>query len=348
MKAHNNRSLPEDMVWRSASFILLLLLQLTSALMPAHPNFTEWESVHQLRRRLNITWNYEPVHLSHEHCRHLSEEECRLEDEGLGDAKLHRNGRHLSPSTGVMRVLVLLIKFPEYDESVMGPLPTVEYFEKLLNGNGQSDVVPVGSLKEYFRFGSLGKYRVQFDIRGWFEAESNERVYAGGNYGLNGQVKMQNVFYSAMDEVDKSGIDYFDGYINEWGLFNHLVALHSGIPAELGPLPCIKAQPVDRIWSQGSASSQTGYMTRDYYQVNGYALTSALGQPVCDGTKLVSVPPAGLGIVAHEYLHGTCCKALMSMSGTALSRMRSIVRRSCNQLLTERPLFIFLMQQALA
>ena len=289
------------------AFVMVLwppLVPLTSALMPPHPNFTEWESVHQMRQRLDITWNYEPVHLSHEHCRNLTEDSCRIEDEGLGDAKLHRRGRHLSPSTGTVRVLVLLMKFPEYDENVMGPLPPVEYYEEMFNGNGRSSELPVGSLKEYLRFSSLGKYRVQFDVRGWFEADSTEGTYAAGNYGLNGQIAMQKIFYSAMDEVDRSDIDYLDGYITEWGLFNHLVALHTGISAELGPRSCIKAKPADRIWSQGSASSQTGYMTRDYYQVNGYALTSALGEPVCDGSKIVSIPPAGLGIVTHEYLHG--------------------------------------------
>lgn len=202
----------------------LVLLQMTVALMPPHPNFTDWESVHQMRHRLNITWNYEPIHLSHEHCRHLTEEECRLEDEGLGDAKLHRNGRHLSPSTGIMRILVLLIKFPEYDENVMGPLPSLDYYEDLFNGNGRSSSIPIGSLKEYFRYSSLGKYRVQFDIRGWFEADSTEASYARGNYGLLGQIEMQKLFYSAMDEVDRSNIDWWDGYINEWGLINHVRA----------------------------------------------------------------------------------------------------------------------------
>jgi len=282
----------------------LVLIQMTSALMPPHPNFTEWESVHQVRRRQNVTWNYEPLHLSHEHCRFLTEEECRLEDEGLGDAKLHRNGRHLSPSTGIMRILVLLIKFPEYDESVMGPLPSLDYFEELLNGNGRSGAIPIGSLKEYFRYSSLGKYRVQFDIRGWFEADSPEAYFAGGNYGLLGQIEMQKVFYSAMAEVDRSDIDWFDGYITEWGLINHMIVLHSGIAAELGDRDCFKSKAADRIWSQGSASSQTGYMTRDYYQVNGYAMASAFNEPVCEGNKIASVQPAGLGVIAHEYLHG--------------------------------------------
>lgn len=83
-----------------------------------------------------------------------------------------------------------------------------------------------------------------------------------------------------------------------------MVVLHTGIPAEFGNRDCFRSKAADRIWSQGSASSQTGYMTKDYYQVNGYALASAFQEPVCEGNKIVSVPPAGLGVIVHEYLHG--------------------------------------------
>jgi len=94
-----------------------------------------------------------------------------------------------------------------------------------------------------------------------------------------------------MDEIDASGIDWFDGYINEWGLLNHVVVIHSGYAAEYGNKPCI-APAQNRIWSQGSASSQTGWLSRDYFQVNGYAVASAFGQPKCDGDS----PSAGMGV----------------------------------------------------
>jgi hypothetical protein len=37
--------------------------------------------------------------------------------------------------------------------------------------------------------------------------------------------------------------------------------------------------------------------------VSGIAFASALGNPVCDGDKLAPPEPAGMGIIAHEYLH---------------------------------------------
>lgn len=128
------------------------------ALAPPHPDWTDFESVHQMHRRLGISYGYAPQHLSHEYCRYMTEADCQKEDETLADAKAERNGRRLSPSVGeALRVLVLLIRFPNHSDR---KLPSREYFEELFNGS-PSDVNPVGSISEYLRFSSLGKYRVQ-------------------------------------------------------------------------------------------------------------------------------------------------------------------------------------------
>lgn len=276
---------------------LLVLLKPAVAVAPPHPSWKDWESVHQMRKRLNITYNYKPEHVQEEHCRYLTEEQCREDDEGLGHAAAGRHGRHLSPSVGNrLRILVVLLRFKDHVDRV---LPPREYFEEMFNGNTGntlSNVNPVGSVKEYFRYSSLGKYRVQFDVRDWHTAPNTEAFYAQGVSGLVGQVKLQEMFYTAMDEIEASGIDWFDGYINAWGLLNHVVVIHSGYAAEHGPRPCLQSEPPqNRIWSQGSASSQTGWLSRDYFQVNGYAVGSAFGIPKCNGDT-TSAPNAGMGV----------------------------------------------------
>ena len=290
---------------RTMCYLVLCLLmgQATiHSLAPPHPRFTEWEPVHKMRRRLNITYNYDPIHLTHEHCRYLSEEECRLEDEGLGHAKLGLHGRHLSPSVGQeFRVLVVLVRFSNH---VGRDLPTREYIDKLFNENGTSDVNPIGSLKEYFRFASLGKYRVQFDVRDWHTAPNTEAFYSQGQSGLIGSVKIQEMFYAAMDAAEAAGIDWFDGYINDWGLLNHLVVIHSGYPAEDGALSCLSSEPPqNRIWSQGAASAPEGWLSKDFYQVNGFAIGSAFVFPSCS-TGSIKADFLKLGVIQHEYLHG--------------------------------------------
>jgi M6 family metalloprotease-like protein len=287
-----------------ASYILLLLFvaDVTHSLAPPHPSFQEWESVHTMRGRLNITYNYDPIHLPNEHCRFLSEEECRKEDEGIGHAKQGKHGRQLSPSVGQnFRVLVVLVRFSDH---VARTLPTREYIDELFNMDGTSTINPIGSLKEYLRYASLGKYRVQFDVRDWHTAPNTEAFYSMGQYGLVGNVPIQQMFYSAMDAAQAAGVDWLDGYINEWGLINHLVVIHSGYPAEDGPLACLSNEPPqNRIWSQGTASSPEGWLSPDYYQVNGYAIGSAFVTPSCNGNT-IKANFLGLGVIQHEYLHG--------------------------------------------
>jgi hypothetical protein len=248
--------------------ICCFIAKVTHSLAPPSSAFTEWESVHKMRRGLNIPYTYDPIHITPEHCRFLTEKECRDEDEGIGHAKLGLHGRHLSPSVGQdFRILVILVRFSNH---VGRDLPTRDRIDELFNGNGTSDINPVGSVKEYLRYASLGNYRVQFDVRDWHTAPDTEAFYSQGEYGLVGNVKIQQLFYSAMDAAQASGVDWLDGYINDWGLLNHLVVIHSGYPAEDGPLACLSNEPPqNRIWSQGTASAPEGWMNSDYYQVNG-------------------------------------------------------------------------------
>jgi len=85
--------------------------------------------------------------------------------------------------------------------------------------------------------------------------------------------------------------------------------------AELGERSCIPQKAVNRIWSQGSASSQTGWMSKDYFQSNGFALSSAFGEPKCNGGAVASIAPAGLGPIVHEYLHGTYFRTRSTLLG---------------------------------
>jgi M6 family metalloprotease-like protein len=297
-----NARRPEEVVF-SLVTLFITIVNLAHSLQRPHPNFTEWESVHALRRRLNITYNYEPLHFSQEHCRHLTEDDCRTEDETIGHAKRRLHGRHLSPSIGDnIRILVILVRFSDHESRV---LPPREYIEELFNGDGVSDINVVGSIKEYLRYASLGKYRVQFDVRDWHTAPNTEAYYSFGQSGLVGNVKIQEMFSAALDAAQASGVNWVDGYISDWGIINHLVVIHSGYAAESGPKnPCLSNEPPNnRIWSQGTASSPEGWQSPDFYQVNGFAIGSAFQPPSCNGND-VQAEFLHMGVIQHEYLHG--------------------------------------------
>lgn len=278
----------------------VVVLRCLQALAPPHPRYTEWEPAHERRRRLNQTWSYEPQHIPHETCRYMTEEECKAEDEGIGDAKAGRNGRRLSPSVGRnLRILVLLVRFQNHQDR---DLPTRDYIEQLFNGGIVNEV---GSIKEYFRFSSLGQYRVHFDVRDWFQLPETESFYAEGRHGLVGGDKLQQMFWPVMDAIDASGIDWLDGYIDVWGLIHHVVVLHSGFGAEHGSRRCLShEQPQNRIWSQGRPSSNNGWRNIHFYEVNGYAMASAIGEPSCNGNQLNPIEPSGMGVIVVS------CKSL--------------------------------------
>ena len=122
------------------------------ALAPAHTNNTSWESVHARRNRLSIRYDYRPRHVSDEHCRFLTEEQCQADDEVVAISKKKR----LLTSTGKnIRVLVVLCRFSDHTNR---QLPDRTYFETLFNGKGPSAVNPVGSIREWLFTNSLGRY----------------------------------------------------------------------------------------------------------------------------------------------------------------------------------------------
>lgn len=149
-------------------FVLVLaatfVVAKVDAVAPPHPNYTNWESVYALRRRLNITFNYQPSHISDEHCRHLSEEQCRTDDEAAAGAKAQRVLASSTPASGFthgnhLKVLVLLCRFSDHANR---QLPTRAYYDELFNGAGLSAVNPVGSIRQWMYFNSVGKYNGMF------------------------------------------------------------------------------------------------------------------------------------------------------------------------------------------
>jgi len=121
---------------------------------PPHPDYTDWESVHVMRERQNVTYNYHPTNLSPEYCRYMTEEECRAEDEALD--YVGKDGRRLAPVTeGKLKVLVLLCRFSDHENR---ELPERWYFEEMFNGKGTSYTTRVGSIKKWFYLNSMHKY----------------------------------------------------------------------------------------------------------------------------------------------------------------------------------------------
>jgi hypothetical protein len=142
----------------------------------------EQSSVRSYKRRINQTHSYRPRHLPLHQCHYLDDDECRRQDEyqagivaerqrlsSIDDATVlnhetrrqwQRRRRLLeAPRRGNIKVLVLLIRFADHQNRI---LPSRTYFDALFNGdapNSPIKVNAVGSIKEWLRYNSMGRYK---------------------------------------------------------------------------------------------------------------------------------------------------------------------------------------------
>lgn len=296
----------------------LLAVVSVNGLMPPHPNYIDYESIFDMHNRLNITRMYKTKYLNPEHCRYLSDKQCEEEDSVFGKnrerhlqkqrerkrRRLQQGQRHLNPSRGTFKALVLLIRF-KGDENKQ--LADVEYLNTVFNGGeNDDDINPVGSISEYMYYSSLGEYNIEFVFASndWDMAPQPASYYAGGQSGRLGGLKMQDVLTWKLDELDRQGYDFSPLDADEDMQLDMVVALHSGYPAEFGRLPCDK-NPEDRIWSQASNGIYPdGWVSSDSYELSGYVLASGVGvKGMCNDPE----PLFKMATVSHEMMHCFSC-----------------------------------------
>ena len=201
--------------------------------------------------------------------------------------------RQLSPSVGVVRVLVLLIQFPDHNDR---ELPDPQIYNEMWNFKAKSDLIPSGSVAEWFRVNSHGLYEIEADIVPWTVTDNSEAYYS---FEMSGIVPtLQRFFWPALDKLDQQGMDWSQYDIDEDGKLDAVVALHTGYSAELKGVDCNNNRDYSqRIWSQAQANSGNSWTSRDgKYAVAGYAVASAY-KDIC-GSE-----PASIGTMTHEFMH---------------------------------------------
>ncbi|HDR3908677.1 TPA: M6 family metalloprotease domain-containing protein [Bacillus toyonensis] len=81
-----------------------------------------------------------------------------------------------TPMTGNLRVMVLLIDFPD----LKGELPKEHYEDLLFSRN----TYPTGSMADYYDEVSRGKVHIQGEVHGWFRMPQNYTYYTNGHSGI--------------------------------------------------------------------------------------------------------------------------------------------------------------------
>jgi hypothetical protein len=133
----------------------------TEAWIPPHPDFaqTEWEPVHDMRRRLGIEYNYSTQVLAEELCRYVTEEECEHADQSMRE-HIHsqrsiQKQQRKNPNVGKIKVLVLMIQFTDHLDREMVPKEAVETFWQT-------------KVSDWFQVNSQGRYSIDPVVIDWY------------------------------------------------------------------------------------------------------------------------------------------------------------------------------------
>ncbi len=124
------------------------------------------------------------------------------------------------PSIGTVRILVLLISFPDFP-----PATPPDVIESSLFGDGDR-VLPYDSLRNFYRRSSYGLLTIGGDVLGWYQAPCKRGAVPESEAGR------EKLIRGALEFYDSRGHD-FSPYDNDGdGTIDHLCVIWTGPPGE--------------------------------------------------------------------------------------------------------------------
>jgi M6 family metalloprotease-like protein len=220
-----------------------------------------------------------------------------IRSHGRNDNSFRRLGgtrhRHLTPTTGTVTNLVVLIRFADHTGRT---LPSQSDIFTLMNSpNCASSLCPTGSVRDVFSANSYDQLDLQSTVAPWVTVSQTEADYANGYSGLT--IKTHELIREALALVDPL-ID-FSVFDNDGDLrIDSIVFLHSGYGAEWGGTDAYGHTNVDRMWSHKWAiyTNPGQFVSAEGVTVYDYSISPAVW-----GTSGSSI--GHIGVIAHELGH---------------------------------------------
>lgn len=202
----------------------------------------------------------------------------------------HLSGYRLFPSKGTPKVLVLMVEFSDVSFTF-----GKDDFEKFLNSEEMTTNVSVngfvaksqGSVAQYFRECSGGRFSPQFDIYGTFKVDNTAAYYANKNAQF-----IKDVCTAAENDVDFTDYDQDgDGYVDL------VYIIYAGYGAAW-------VGEGNAIWPQVTYTTGS-YCTVDGVDVHRAGMSNELNFTPKHQAELFDNKPqiAGIGVFAHEFCH---------------------------------------------
>ena len=268
-----------------------------------------WETVHTMRARLGLVYNYTPSLLHPEVCRYVSEAECQHADESLQQhAQTHtkhiQQRRELreqqqqqqqkqqqqheestrrdlqlnhNPNLGKIKVLILMIRFPDHakDGRKLISKSTIEEIWK-------------GEVTNWFAVNARGLYEIEPVVIDWITTDKTEAEYTDGKQGFTSE--LQEAMWPALDQLDnRPDWDWSSFDSDQDGFLDSVVMMHSGVSAVVSTGPdCFGQEAQNRIWPHAWASIIQGWQSKDKsVRLNGYTVNSVYDGD-CDEVPLTT------------------------------------------------------------
>ncbi|CAB9496577.1 Immune inhibitor A peptidase M6 [Seminavis robusta] len=252
---------------------------------------TEWESVHDMRRRLQVSSNYTPSALHAESCRHFTDAQCQSADQAMrAHAQKQRHKYSLYGQAGnrqgtTVKVLVLLLTFTDHTNRPKVAKADIENRWKSL-------------VKDWFRVNSHGNYNIDPYVTEWIVTDNSESHYAAGQSGFT--TDLHRMAWPALNQLDRtagwSWQDFDQDGDNE---LDSVIMIHSGYEASITANDQYGTPYANRIWAHAYAlgSSETSWTSQDgSVSMKVYTVASSL-------EGLTGTDIATIGVTCHEYMH---------------------------------------------
>ena len=220
------------------------------------------------------------------------------------------------PHTGSPKALVILVQFPDVKFKSSDPVATFNHYLNADFGTAapsqdaqifiqNEEYTNYGSVREYFKDGSLGKFTPEFDIVGPVTV-SQESAYYGKDKGDDTDTNFRQMISEACALVDDQ-VD-FSKYDNDNDKFVDLVYI-----IYAGYSQSISGNSDDYLWpksgtdnfykydANGKKITPQEYLIYDGMRICRYGINNELNASPVEGQKRYALN--GIGLFCHEFSH---------------------------------------------
>lgn len=178
---------------------------------------------------------------------------------------------------------MVLVEYTDLSFTVSDPH---DYFYRMLNEDGFSDLGATGCAAEYFRLNSSGVFRPKFDVYGPVKLPRNMSYY-GGNNAWGNDAHLDRLVTDALDILDPE-VDFSQYDCDGDGVIDNVFIFYAGRGESSGGGP-------EAIWPQ---SNTLANLSQNIYEYDGVR-----ADRFACSNEWKENRPDGVGTFIHEFSH---------------------------------------------